>query len=483
MIHVQLNTDEYEYDIHSLVKAFYPKERVIFQEEQARPNEVISFSLAIRIMPDTMEVEGQVYEIDTTNRSVARNTIKKALYCYLSKRTNKTLPWGTLTGVRPTKRPMEIIRQGGTGIQAIEDMEKMYYTSRQKASLATRVAAREISLLDKLPLERSYSLYIGIPFCPTRCLYCSFTSYPIGAWQEQLEEYLDCLEKELRYIAEKMKDFRLLTIYMGGGTPTTLSAGQLDRVLSVVEDAFDLSAVTEICVEAGRPDSITRDKLETLKRHHVGRISINPQTMQQKTLDLIGRKHTVKQVVESFQLARLVGFDDINMDLIVGLMDETPSDMEDTLSQIAQLKPDGLTVHSLAIKRAARFNTDKEAYEDITCYNSEGIMQMTMDAAAQMGLWPYYMYRQKNMAGNMENVGYCSEGHEGIYNILMMEDVHSILAAGAGAISKMILGEGRISRAANVKDVTTYLNRIDDMIEKKGKAISLLMAACNMEES
>ncbi|SDB07023.1 coproporphyrinogen dehydrogenase HemZ [Eubacterium oxidoreducens] len=482
MIYIQVNTDEYEYDIHSLVKAFYPKERVIFQKKQARPGEVISFSLAIRILSDSLIVEKEKYPIDTANRSVARNTIKKALYRYLSERTGQTLPWGTLTGVRPTKRPMEVLLDGGTGVLAIEDMVNMYYTSKEKASLATRVAAREICVLNQLPLERSYSLYIGIPFCPTRCLYCSFTSYPVAAWQDEIERYLDCLEKELRYIAHRMKEFRLLTIYMGGGTPTTLSARQLDRVLRVVEDAFDLGSVVEICVEAGRADSITKEKLQTLKAHGVNRISINPQTMQQKTLDLIGRKHTVEQVVESFQLARQMGFDDINMDLIVGLMDETMEDVADTLRRIRELKPEGLTVHSLAIKRASELNIQKEEYENLTSYNSEKIMQMTMESAGQMGLWPYYMYRQKNMTGNMENVGYCSEGHEGIYNILMMEDVHSILAAGAGAISKMILGEGKIKRAANVKDVRTYLDRIDDMIEKKANVINQLMEVCNMEE-
>ncbi len=482
MILVQLNTDRYEYDIHSLVKAFYPHMRVIFQPSQAKDSEEISFSLAINIQADHMVIEGESYDIDTSDMSIARNTIKKALYLYLSKRTNKTLPWGTLTGVRPTKRPMEQLLVGKSQEQAIEDMEQMYFTSHEKAALATRVAQRELQVLSTLPLEKSYSLYIGIPFCPTRCLYCSFTSYGAKDYLDQMDAYVDCLLKELDAIAQQMKDYHLITIYMGGGTPTSLSPIQLERILQGIQERFDLSDVAEICVEAGRPDSITREKLEVLKAYGVTRISINPQTMQQKTLDLIGRKHTVAQVMDSFAMARKAGFDHINMDLIVGLPGERIEDVTDTLRQVRLLEPEGLTVHSLAIKRAARLNIEKEDYQDLYYDTSAEMMDACALAARDMGLSPYYMYRQKNISGNMENVAYCKKGQEGLYNILMMEDIHSIVAAGAGAISKMILGQGKILRAANVKDVKTYFERIDDMIEKKGKAIQQWKAAYNMEE-
>lgn len=268
-------------------------------------------------------------------------------------------------------------------------------------------------------------------------------------------------------MAEAFKDKKLNTIYIGGGTPTTLEPDQLECLLSKIENSFNLSFLQEWTVEAGRPDSITREKLKTIKRHPVTRISINPQTMKDETLELIGRRHTVLQVKDAFLLAREEGFDNINMDIIVGLPQETKEDVENTLEEIKKLGPDNLTVHSLAIKRAARLNTQKEEYAGMKSVNSESTMELTQDAAEEMGMKPYYLYRQKNMTGNMENVGYAKPGKEGIYNILIMEEMQTIVALGAGAITKAVYPNGRIERCENVKDIKTYLEKTDEMIERK----------------
>ena len=282
-----------------------------------------------------------------------------------------------------------------------------------------------------------------------------------------MDAYLDSIEKEIDYVAEAFKDKKLNTIYIGGGTPTTLEPDQLERLLSKIENSFNLSFLQEWTVEAGRPDSITREKLQTIKHHPVTRISINPQTMKDATLELIGRRHTVQQVKDAFLLAREEGFDNINMDIIVGLPDETKEDVMHTLEEIKALGPDNLTVHSLAIKRAARLNTQKEDYAGRKSLNSESTMELTQDMAEKMGMKPYYLYRQKNMTGNMENVGYAKPGKEGIYNILIMEEMQTIVALGAGAITKAVYPNGRIERCENVKDIKTYLEKTDEMIERK----------------
>ena len=321
-------------------------------------------------------------------------------------------------------------------------------------------------------------MYVGIPFCPTTCLYCSFTSYPIGKWKDRTQEYLDALFKELDYVAEKKKGCTLDTVYFGGGTPTSLSPEDLDQLITKLKATFDFSTVQEFTVEAGRPDSITREKLEVLKKHGVGRISINPQTMKQDTLRLIGRRHTVEDVVDRFKLAREVGFDNINMDLIMGLPEETLDDVRRTMEQVAELAPDNLTVHSLALKRAARLNMFKEDYKDYKIINTQEHMDLCAEYCHQMGLSPYYLYRQKGMAGNMENVGYAKPGKAGVYNVLIMEERQTIVACGAGASTKRVWpqpnadGAHRIERCENVKDVGLYMKRIDEMIARKQQLFS-----------
>ena len=480
MIIVKLNKPEFEYDIHSLVKAFFPEENVSVTAEEKHYDEPASWMFRMDYREDGIAVEwrkngeeepaGQAYiAADFTERKEAKNQLKQGLYRILSGMTGKELPWGTLTGIRPTKIPMKLLEEGQSKETIRSYMKDTYFASDEKIELSIEIAERELDILKQIDYENGYSLYIGIPFCPTTCLYCSFTSFPLVTWRAKVDAYLDAVERELDYVAVKFGKKHLNSIYIGGGTPTTLEPYQLDRLIRKIRCSFDLSDCKEFTVEAGRPDSITREKLETLKKWDITRISINPQTMKDETLKIIGRRHTVAQTVESFKLAREIGFDDINMDLIMGLPEETLDDVKCTLEQIKALKPDNLTVHSLALKRAARLNMFKEDYKDYKMVNTTKHMNLTAEYAKEMGLEPYYLYRQKSMAGNLENVGYASPGKAGIYNILIMEEKQTIVACGAGTVTKRVYGDGRIDRCDNVKDVKLYMEKIDEMIARKQK--------------
>ena len=514
MIAVQLNRRDFEYDIHSLVKAFYPgKDVSVFCEEEAENAELkisVFFEIKdhdpaatsscemeerdsanygdsdikIEIEKKQMQESGQesadeavsgrrifdqVRLMENADRKEAKNQLKRLLYRMLHRFTGQDLPWGNLTGIRPTKIPMALLEQGWKNVDIARYMRDTYYTSNAKTALAISIANRERHILKDINYENGYSLYVGIPFCPSICLYCSFSSSPIHIWKKRVDEYLDALCHEIDAVSEIFAGRELNTVYIGGGTPTTLEPEQLDRLLNKLEEKFDYSHLQEFTVEAGRPDSITREKLQVLRDHRISRISINPQTMNQKTLDIIGRKHTVKETIDAFWLARSLGFDNINMDLIVGLPGEGKEEVQHTMEEISKLDPDSVTVHSLALKRAARLNLFKEEYQEISFQNSSEIMDMTARYCQEKGLAPYYLYRQKNMAGNFENVGYAKEGKAGIYNILIMEEVQSILALGAGASTKLVYAKDRIERIENVKDIKNYIERIDEMIERKKK--------------
>lgn len=473
MILIDVNRQEYDNDTRNLIKAFYPKEDISNKNEEDYIMKVKVNQEGNVCKIDIEDAEGKdIYNtaitITTSDRKIIRTDFKLALYDGLSDITGKTLPWGTLTGVRPTKIPLTMIEEGKKDDDIIKHMKDAYKCSDEKTKLSLEVAKRERSLLNRLDYENGYSLYIGIPFCPTTCLYCSFTSYPLGMWKKEVDSYLDAMIKELEFVADRFGDKVLDTIYVGGGTPTTLDEFQLDRLLGKVEELFDLSHLKEITVEAGRPDSITKEKLEVIKKHNISRISINPQTMKQETLNLIGRHHTVEQVISAYYLARDTGFDNINMDLIVGLPGERIDDVRMTMEKLKELDPDSITVHSLAIKRASRLNILKEQYKDYEINNTDEIINLTRDYAYGMGMTPYYLYRQKNMAGNFENVGYAKPHKAGIYNILIMEEKQTIIAVGAGASTKVVFKEeNRIERIENVKDVRNYIDRIDEMIDRK----------------
>ncbi len=483
MIGISFNQKEFEYDAYTLLKAFFPKEEVqmFYVQEEEVPADLeylISIEYGeqvhIRIQWGDTLLEGQETYEQTEDRKIRKNKLKQVLYKLLSQLTGQTLPWGNLTGIRPTKIAMGLIESGMSNIQTAEYMRNTYFTSKEKTALAITIANRERELLKDIDYEKGYSLYVGIPFCPSICLYCSFSSSPLQRWKDQVDAYLDALLKELDFISEAMKDRTLDTIYIGGGTPTILEPEQLERLLEHINARFPVYQVKEYTVEAGRPDSITREKLQAIRKFPVTRISVNPQTMNQATLELIGRRHTVEDTRHAFALARECGFDNINMDIIVGLPGEQKEDVQHTLEEIKKLDPDSLTVHSLAVKRAARLNMFKEQYEEMEFINNQEIMDMAMKYAYECQMGPYYLYRQKNMCGNLENIGYAKVDKAGIYNILIMEEKQSILAAGAGASTKFVFQNGeRIERAENVKDVANYISRIDEMIERKRTGIDI----------
>ncbi len=524
----------YTYNLFHMVKAFFPDAEIrqtVDEEQEPLVNLVLDGGSFFSIMPDLSvktkddgkdanpqesAMDGAGLPEDKEDSGVARSTgdswligstddssltgskgdweadrqarkkwVTLQVYEFLAAYTGRQLAWGMLTGVRPVKLAMGRLEAGDDeeGIRAF--LSREYRVSEEKAGLAAQIAVRERELLGRLDYQKGFSLYIGIPFCPSICTYCSFSSSPIGLWKNRIEDYLDALLREIRALGALGQGRKLDTVYIGGGTPVTLEGAQLDRLLSVIEETFADAAggkgILEYTVEAGRPDSITEEKLKVLRRHGISRISVNPQTMQQKTLERIGRRHTAEDAAESFWLARELGFDNINMDLIAGLPGETACDMQDTLRQIEALGPDSLTVHSLAIKRAARMGQEQEMAKAGTAYAE--ISRMVRDsekAAARMGLLPYYLYRQKNIAGNFENVGYAKADKAGIYNILIMEEKQTILAAGAGTTTKIVLPEKirldngketNLIRQENVKDVASYIRTIDEIIEHKQRLL------------
>ncbi len=496
MICIRLNEPDFEYDIYSLFGAFYPGEPIVISEDEAvlerkkreaceTSDEPLSFCAQItyehRDRENVKEIvcrflsdlDGEILDEkcipvsyrkeDPKLRKETKDTLKRMIYGMLRDRTGQTLPWGTLTGIRPTKIAMEMLDRGCTPEEIARSMEETYLTSKEKREICIGIAQKEKSLLSAFPYRDGYSLYIGIPFCPTRCLYCSFTSYPLSIWQNKVDEYLEALKKELSEVGRWMKNVPLHTVYMGGGTPTSLTAEQMDGLLSFLEDTFDLSHVLEFCVEGGRPDSFSKDKLAAMKRHPVSRISINPQTMNEETLRTIGRAHSVEDVKRAFAMAREYDFDNINMDIILGLPGEGEAQICHTLDEIATLCPESLTVHSLAVKRAAKLAKERKKY---TMQNTNEWMQTVGKYATMLGMEPYYLYRQKNMAGNLENIGYARLGREGLYNILIMEEKQTIVSCGAGGLTKVIR-DGRPLRIENVKDVGVYRDRLPEMIERK----------------
>ncbi|MBQ7581886.1 MAG: coproporphyrinogen dehydrogenase HemZ, partial [Lachnospiraceae bacterium] len=356
----------------------------------------------------------------------------------------------------------------GAEDEAVRDfMRKTYYVSDERINLALDIAKREKRILSGLHLTDGFSLYIGIPFCPTTCMYCSFTSYPIAKYAKLVDRYLQALDAELALAGEVFRGKILDTIYIGGGTPTTLEPDQMHRLKEMISAHFDLSYLAEFTMEAGRPDSITEEKLSAMRDIGIDRISVNPQTMHDETLAVIGRRHTVQQAKDAFHLAREAGFSNINMDIILGLPGEDAGMVKGTLEQIEALGPDSLTVHSMAIKRAAAMHDYLSAHPEKQSVNTPEMMGLCAEYADQMDMHPYYLYRQKNMAGNFENVGYAKDGKYGLYNILIMEEVQSIAAVGAGTISKSVMRADRIERCDTIKDVSLYLDSIDEMIEKK----------------
>ena len=393
----------------------------------------------------------------------------------LTKYAQTTQPWGLLNGMRPTKLVHSQKKKGVCDDEIRRVFEARYFISEAKMDLLLRVANEQLSVLPDLHhLENEISLYIGIPFCPTRCAYCTFAAYAHAPHQKWVAPFLAALLEEIKLIGAHLKEkaIKVTTIYLGGGTPTMLTTDELNEVLTALATHIAPSSeLREMTVEAGRPDTITREKLQLLKDRDIQRISINPQSFNQKTLDAIGRHHTVDAVFQTFKLAKEIGISNVNMDVIVGLPGEDLQQLQHSLSQLEQLQPESLTSHMLAFKRKSEMSNERGLYAVASKHELGQMAQATYDFAAGQQYIPYYLYRQKNIAANLENIGYAKSGHACLYNILMMEEAQNILGLGVGASSKFLIGES----VHNPKDLRTYIENVASYAQKKLDRLELSM--------
>ena len=419
----------------------------------------------------TRELEGSDLIRINESGSSDWKQVGREIYDKLSAMTGKRPEWGILTGIRPVKLCGELLDSLGSEEKVLETFTRNYYLSKEKAELILRICLYQRRILEPTRAD-SAGIYIGIPFGPTRCVYCSFASNQVS--EEEIERYLKVLHREIEYVGKRMREtgIKAESIYIGGGTPTTLDARQLSSLMEKIGVSFDLSEVREFTVEAGRPDTITEEKLRAIRSGGADRISINPQTMKQRTLDLIGRKHSVEAVNQAFSAAEKVGFSAVNADIIAGLPEENSEDFRRTLRQVLALSPENITVHCLAVKRASRLI---DIDPDFHYRQAEIVAEMLQDSRAMMegaGYAPYYLYRQKHMAGAYENTGYSKPEKECIYNIRIMDEHQTIVALGAGGISKVYFpSENRLERVPNVTNYQQYIERIDEMLERKEKGL------------
>jgi oxygen-independent coproporphyrinogen III oxidase len=412
-------------------------------------------------------------------RRVVKRAVGSALLQVLQDYTGMEQPWGILTGVRPTKL-FHNLMQNKPIEECQRELREQYLVSESKVKLLSDIAERQLRVIpDLFELDREVSVYIGIPFCPTKCAYCTFPAYDIRGQNGSVAAFLEGLHVEIRAMGEwlRQKGLKVTTMYWGGGTPTSIEAHEMDALFQTLHESFpDMGQLRELTVEAGRPDTITPDKIEVMKKWKVDRISINPQSFTQGTLDAIGRHHTVTETIDKFQLARQMGMNNINMDLIIGLPNEGVEEFRHTLEETAKLLPESLTVHTLSFKRASRMTQNRDSYEVAERDEVAEMIQMTEQWTLEHAYVPYYMYRQKNILGNQENVGYSFDGKESLYNILMMEDRQTIIGLGCGAVSKFVYpsqddgGSGehlKIERFPNPKEPAVYNRAYKEYIEKK----------------
>ncbi len=406
--------------------------------------------------------------IEPSDKKAMKRLIKKSLYSLLSGVFGREYPWGILTGIRPVKIVHELLDNGFKAADIPDMLVEEYLMSEERALLAVEIAGIERPFVYPVN-DAAVSIYIGIPFCPSRCHYCSFTSNSINALHAYVEPYLESLMKEIKSVSEYLdrKGYLVQTIYIGGGTPTALNAEQLERLMQCISRCFR-QQIAEFTCEAGRPDSITKEKLQVLSDYNVSRISINPQTMNDATLKCIGRAHSTEQVVESFKLARAAGFNNINMDLILGLPGEGMEQLIHTLEEIKKLDPESITVHTMAIKKASIYNEELKSSVIANDENVSSMMDYTKKFLRSMGMHPYYLYRQKHMVQNLENIGFAKKGFECIYNMQIIEEKQTNVAFGADAVTKIVISsENRIERQHNIKDVRLYIENIEGMISNK----------------
>lgn len=470
-MNLYVKNHNFHFELENLTRLFFPNEKITVIRDFSEPQPPYIYTE----VSDKITISVNIGSFNRSETAVKKLTdddnelvSAQLLYKLLCDFTGLTQPWGILTGVRPVKLLRRLAEESNEE-QAVKKFEKDFFVSNEKIALSRETEHNERKILE-LSKPESFSLYVGIPFCPSRCSYCSFVMASIERAEKLIEPYTKLLCEEIKRTAEiaNKLGLRLETVYFGGGTPTTLSAEQLDTVLGTVNKSFDMSTCREFTVEAGRPDTIDIAKLFALKENKVDRISINPQTTNDEVLKTIGRKHTAQQFFDAFELARKCGFDNINTDLIAGLPTDTPESFKNSLDSIVRLNAECITVHTLCMKRASRLTTEGVTLDLQQARDAREMLAYTQNILGQNEYIPYYMYRQSRMVGNLENVGWSKRGFESLYNVYVMDETHTILACGSGGVTKLKRNNpDYLERIFNFKYPYEYIDRFDELIQRK----------------
>ena len=470
-MNLYVKNHNFHFELENLTRLFFPNEKITVIRDFSEPQPPCIYTE----VSDKITISVNIGSFNKSETAVKRLTdddnelvSAQLLYKLLCDFTGLTQTWGILTGVRPVKLLRRLAEESSEE-QAVKKFEKDFFVSNEKIALSRETEHNERKILE-LSKPESFSLYVGIPFCPSRCSYCSFVMASIERAKKLIEPYTKLLCEEIKQTAEiaNKLGLRLETVYFGGGTPTTLSAEQLDTVLRTVNNSFDMSTCREFTVEAGRPDTIDIAKLFALKENKVDRISINPQTVNDEVLKTIGRKHTAQQFFDAFELARKCGFDNINTDLIAGLPTDTPESFKNSLDSIVRLNAECITVHTLCMKRASRLTTEGVTLDLQQARDAREMLAYTQNILGQNEYIPYYMYRQSRMVGNLENVGWSKRGFESLYNVYVMDETHTILACGSGGVTKLKRNNpDYLERIFNFKYPYEYIDRFDELIQRK----------------
>lgn len=470
-MNLYVKNHNFHFELENLTRLFFPNEKITVIRDFSEPQPPYIYTE----VSDKIIISVNIGSFNKSETAVKKLTdddnelvSAQLLYKLLCDFTGLTQPWGILTGVRPVKLLRRLAEESNEE-QAVKKFENDFFVSNEKIALSRETEHNERKILE-LSKPESFSLYVGIPFCPSRCSYCSFVMASIERAEKLIEPYTKLLCEEIKQTAEiaNKLGLRLETVYFGGGTPTTLSAEQLDTVLGTVNNSFDMSTCREFTVEAGRPDTIDIAKLFALKENKVDRISINPQTVNDEVLKTIGRKHTAQQFFDAFELARKCGFDNINTDLIAGLPTDTPESFKNSLDSIVRLNAECVTVHTLCMKRASRLTTEGVTLDLQQARDAREMLAYTQNILGQNEYIPYYMYRQSRMVGNLENVGWSKRGFESLYNVYVMDETHTILACGSGGVTKLKRNNpDYLERIFNFKYPYEYIDRFDELIQRK----------------
>lgn len=463
-----IDSHPFRYEMEALCRMFlHGRELKITEEAEIPPKEdYIYTALEGDEITVKAKIDGKYAEAKRTAENEHARNMELAVFGVLTEILSIRPKWGVLTGIRPVKLAMQLHDMGLSEEEIRKKLKEERLVSDEKLDLLLTTMEHELEIRAS-SRPNSVSLYISIPFCPSRCSYCTFTSHSVEKAAKLIPQYVELLCGELKDIAVLIDEIglHLETVYMGGGTPTVLTAKQLDRVLSTVNESFDMTGVRELTVEAGRPDTITAEKLAVLKKNGVGRISINPQTMDDEVLAAIGRKHTAEDVKNAFALAKTFGFDSINMDLISGLPGDNMEKFRKTIAEVIAMNPDNITLHTLTVKHGANL---APMAQSVFAATADAMNEYAYGEFAKAGYFPYYLYRQKGTVDNLENVGFCKPGKEGIYNIFIMDETHTILSAGAGGVTKMKAPyDKKIERIFNFKYPYEYIERFELMNERK----------------